>query len=91
MAETQQPRKNSLIKRGSKRGGRWLLAHPVGVIQLVLLILLLVIIAQNLEPTDIDVLLWTWEGIPKLILLVASMLAGAVAWEAIRQLFRRRR
>lgn len=87
MAETQQPQKKSR----SKRAGQWFLAHPVGTIQLLLLVLLLVIIGQNMEPTDIDVLLWTWEGIPKLILLLMSMVVGAAGWEALRQLFRRKR
>lgn len=59
--------------------------HPVGVVQLVLSSLLAIIILQNVEPTSIDVLFWSIAAFPKLLLILGSMLVGAVAWEIVRR------
>ncbi len=67
----------------------FVLQHPVGAIQLVVFSLLAIIVLQNLEPTSIDVLFWSFAAIPKLLLIFASMLAGAAAWEIVRRWIRR--
>ncbi len=43
--------------------------------------LLLTIVLQNLEPTRIDVLFWSFAEVPKLILVLGSMAIGVVLWE----------
>lgn len=53
------------------------------------------VILQNLEPTQVDFLLWSFPTVPKLALIVISMAAGAVfvsiaSWE-IRSIRRRKR
>jgi uncharacterized integral membrane protein len=48
-------------------------------------------VLQNLEPTSIDILFWTLVDIPKLLLLLASMLAGGLIWELLRRSLLRRR
>lgn len=64
--------------------------HPVGLLQAVLVSLLLVVILQNVEPTRIDLLFWSLPGVPKLVLILGSMLCGAAVWELVRRLLRRR-
>ncbi|HEY5658038.1 MAG TPA: hypothetical protein VIY27_09635 [Myxococcota bacterium] len=63
--------------------------HP-GVVALgVAGLLLLIIVLQNLEPTSIDLLFWSVARVPKLVLILASMLLGGLIWEVLRRrLFR---
>ncbi len=92
MEQETKVKQSSALARGSKKSGQWLLSHPLGALQLLGLILLVIIIAQNLEPTSIDILFWTLVDIPKLLLLLISMVAGALVWElAKRTLLRRRK
>ncbi|EKF74981.1 hypothetical protein A11A3_05991 [Alcanivorax hongdengensis A-11-3] len=91
MEEPAQKQKSSMLARGSKGGGRWLLHHPVGAVQLLLALLAVVIVFQNLEPTSIDILFWTLVDIPKLFLLLISMVIGALIWEMLRRRFIRAR
>ncbi len=88
--ETSQ-KKSSALARGSKKSGQWLISHPIGALQLLGLILLIIIVAQNLEPTSIDILFWTLADIPKLLLLVISMVAGALVWELAKRTLLRRK
>ena len=91
MEQQNNTRQSSALARGSKKSGQWLISHPVGALQLIGLILLIIIVAQNLEPTSIDILFWTLVDIPKLLLLLASMLAGGLIWELLRRSLLRRR
>lgn len=81
------PRPGSKMGRAAKGSGRWLRRHPLGALQILLLILVLIVIGQNLEPTSIDVLFWTVGALPKLVLILVSMVAGALVWEALRRLW----
>jgi uncharacterized integral membrane protein len=53
-------------------------------------VLVVIVVLQNLEPTSIDILFWSMKSVPKLFLLLASMLTGAAVWEVLRRLLRRR-
>jgi uncharacterized integral membrane protein len=49
----------------------------------------LILILQNVEPTGIDVLFWSFASVPKLILILASMVLGVMVWEIGLKVFRR--
>lgn len=91
MEQQNNTRQSSALARGSKKSGQWLISHPIGALQLVGLILLIVIVAQNLEPTSIDILFWTLVDIPKLLLLLISMVTGALVWELVKRPLLRRK
>ncbi|WP_101675024.1 hypothetical protein [Alloalcanivorax mobilis] len=77
--------KPSGARRAAAGAGGWLRRHPLGTVQILLLILLAIIVLQNLEPTSIDVLFWTVARLPKLMIIVISMVLGALTWELIRR------
>lgn len=77
--------KRSAFRRATRGSGGWLRRHPVGALQIVLVILLVIIVLQNLEPTSIDVLFWTVAQLPKLVVIIISMVLGALLWEWIRR------
>jgi uncharacterized integral membrane protein len=81
----QEPRSTSAFGRTV----RFVLRHPVGVVQSIFFTLVAIVVLQNLEPTSIDVLFWSFRGLPKLIVILLSMLVGAAAWELVRRLLRR--
>lgn len=89
--EERSEHKPSKLARGGKTTGRWLMTHPIGVLQILAVIVVAIIVLQNLEPTSIDILFWTLLDIPKLLLLLASMLAGGLIWELLRRSLLRRR
>jgi len=91
MEQNNEVAKSSALARGSRKSGQWLINHPVGAIQLLGLILLVIIVAQNLEPTSIDILFWTLVDIPKLLLLLISMAIGALVWELLKRTLLRRK
>ncbi|MZR61499.1 hypothetical protein [Alcanivorax sp. DP30] len=91
MEQQNNTRQSSALARGSKKSGQWLISHPVGALQLIGLILLIIIVAQNLEPTSIDILFWTLVDIPKLLLLLISMVTGALVWELAKRTLLRRK
>ena len=84
-------KKPSALARGSRKSGQWLISHPVGALQLLVMFLLIIIVAQNLEPTSIDILFWTLVDVPKLLLLLISMVAGALVWELAKRTLLRRK
>lgn len=43
--------------------------------------LLGIVVLQNLEPTRLDILFWTSGEIPKLVLVLGSMILGVFLWE----------
>jgi len=60
---------------------RFLLVHWAGALTSLALVLIGIVIAQNLEPVQFDVLFWSFPALPKLVLIVVSMLLGALlAW-----------
>ncbi|MGB2058231.1 hypothetical protein [Alcanivorax sp.] len=89
--DERREHKPSRLARGGKTTGRWLVTHPVGALQILAVLLLAIVVLQNLEPTSIDILFWTLVDIPKLLLLLASMLAGGLIWELLRRGLLRRR
>jgi len=89
--EERSEHKPSKLARGGKTTGRWLMTHPIGALQILAVIVVAIIVLQNLEPTSIDILFWTLVDIPKLLLLLASMLAGGLIWELLRRSLLRRR
>ena len=89
--DERREHKPSRLARGGKTTGRWLVTHPVGALQILALLLLAIVVLQNLDPTSIDILFWTLVDIPKLLLLLASMLAGGLIWELLRRGLLRRR
>lgn len=69
--------------------GRFLVTHPVGVLQTLFFALVTVVVLQNLEPTSLDVLFWSIPGLPKLVLVLVAMAIGGLLWELLRRrLFR---
>ena len=84
-------KKSSALARGGKKSGQWLLAHPLGALQLLGLVLLVIVVFQNLEPTSIDILFCTLADIPKLFMLLLSMILGALVWELIKRTLLRRK
>ena len=89
--EERSEHKPSKLARGGKTTGRWLVTHPIGALQILAVIVVAIIVLQNLEPTSIDIVFWTLVDIPKLLLLLASMLAGGLIWELLRRSLLRRR
>jgi uncharacterized integral membrane protein len=60
---------------------RFLLVHWAGAATSLILVLVGIVIAQNLEPVQVDVLFWSFPALPKLVLILVSMLLGALlAW-----------
>jgi len=62
------------------RAFRFVRRHPARILQVVFFSLLAIIVLQNVEPTSIDVLFWSFAGLPKLVLILLSMAVGAAAW-----------
>lgn len=60
-------------------------SHPTGVTKGILLLLLVVITLQNLEPTTLDVLFWSIASFPKLVLILLAMVIGGLVWEMLRR------
>lgn len=77
--------KRSRLSRAARGTGGWLSRHPMGALQILAVILLAIVVLQNLEPTSIDVLFWTVAQLPKLVVILISMVLGAVVWEWIRR------
>lgn len=89
--EERSEHKPSKLARGGKTTGRWLVTHPIGALQILAVVLVAIVVLQNLEPTSIDILFWTLVDIPKLLLLLASIVAGGLIWELLRRVLLRRR
>ena len=85
------PPKTASARSGSALGSAagFAARHPTGLLQVVFFALVVIVVLQNLEPTTIDVLFWSFPGFPKLVLILFSMVVGAVVWEIARRFFRR--
>ncbi len=68
---------------GGFAGTAW--RHRVLISKIVLAGLIVVVILQNLEPTDVDLLFWSLPEVPKLVMILVSMVVGAGAWEIVRR------
>lgn len=64
---------------------RFAARHPWGVAQGILLALVVVVIFQNIERTTVDFLFWSVASVPKIVLIVVSMLVGGALWEIARR------
>ena len=62
--------------------------HWRGILRGLVIALLAVVVLQNVEPTRIDVLFWSIAEVPKLVLILASMLIGIAVWEILKALRR---
>ena len=49
------------------------------------LALILILVLQNIEPTRIDVLFWSLPEVPKLVVIIVSIVVGALLWEGLRR------
>jgi uncharacterized integral membrane protein len=85
-AATESDR-GSALARAARFAGR----HPIGLLQTLFALLVAIVVLQNLEPTSIDLLFWSVPNVPKLVLVLAAMAIGALAWEILRRLLPRRR
>jgi uncharacterized integral membrane protein len=72
------------------RGERaaFVVRHWRGILRGLLVALLAVVVLQNVERTRIDVLFWSLAEVPKLVLILASMLIGVGVWEILKALRR---
>jgi uncharacterized integral membrane protein len=62
--------------------------HWRGILRGLMIAVLAVVALQNVEPTRIDVLFWSIAELPKLVLILASMLIGIAVWEILKALRR---
>jgi uncharacterized integral membrane protein len=69
---------------------RFVARHPIGVAQAFFALLVAIVVLQNLEPTSFDVLFWSIQTLPKLVLVLVAMLVGGALWEIARRLLFRR-
>jgi uncharacterized integral membrane protein len=76
--------------RSLRDAGAWIVRHRLALLRATLLVALLVVILQNVEPIDVDLLFWSLSDVPKLVLILASMALGAAFWEITRRLAGRR-
>jgi uncharacterized integral membrane protein len=60
--------------------------HWREILRGLMITVLAVVALQNVEPTRIDVLFWSIAELPKLVLIVASMLIGIAVWEILKAL-----
>jgi len=58
--------------------------HPGATFRGAVVLLIAIIILQNYESTSIDFLFWTITNSPKIVVILVSMLLGAVVWELYR-------
>jgi uncharacterized integral membrane protein len=65
-----------------------LIVHWRGILRGLMIAVLAVVALQNVEPTRIDVLFWSIAELPKLVLILASMLIGIAVWEILKALRR---
>jgi len=64
---------------------RFIANHPMGVAQALGVLLAVIIVLQNVEPTSIDLLFWSVARVPKLVLILVAMVAGGLTWEVLRR------
>lgn len=65
--------------------GRLLWRRRARVARVTVGALLGIVVLQNLEPTSIDLLFWSVQDVPKLILILASMGVGVVLYALWRR------
>lgn len=58
--------------------------HPKATVKGTIALLLSIVVLQNYEATSIDFLFWTITSSPKVIVILVSMLLGAIIWELSR-------
>ncbi len=73
-----------------QRLGGFVMRHPGGIAKAIGLLLLAIVVLQNVEPTPLDLLFWQVAEVPKLLLILGSMVLGGIAWELIRRSLRSR-
>ena len=91
MTEPTAPAANPAKPSALRRSAGFLWRHRLRAAWTLVLLLLLTIVLQNVEPTTVDLFFWSLPQVPKLALILISMLLGAGLWEAARRvLFKRR-
>ena len=68
------------------RRGAFIWRYRIAFARGAALLLIVLVILQNLEPTSLDLLFWSLPSVPKLVLIIASMALGAGLWELVRRL-----
>jgi uncharacterized integral membrane protein len=68
--------------------GRTLWRHRRLLLRLLGLLLVVVFVLQNSEPTTIDFLFWSLPSAPKLVLILTGMALGILIWEISRRLLK---
>jgi uncharacterized integral membrane protein len=91
MSEPATPAPSPAAPSALRRSGRFLWRHRLPATWTLVLLLLLTIVLQNVEPTTLDLFFWSLPDVPKLVLILISMALGAGLWEAARRvLFKRK-
>jgi len=62
----------------------FLTKHPIATFKGVVVLLLAFVILQNYGPTSIDFFFWTLTSSPKVVVILVSIIIGAIGWELFR-------
>ena len=81
----QQEQQKEHRTSGVSRYARGVWHHRTLLARSVAGLLVAIVVLQNLEATEVDFLFWSFLKVPKLVLMLVSMLVGAVAWELGRR------
>ncbi|MCH8544491.1 MAG: hypothetical protein LAT61_13055 [Alcanivorax sp.] len=68
-----------------QRGTRWLRNNPALALKVLGIVLVVIIVLQNMEPTSVKILFWQLPAVPKLVLLLVAMAVGALLRESLRR------
>ena len=68
-----------------QRATRWLRNNPATALKVLGVLLVVIIVLQNMEPTSVNLLFWQLPAVPKLVLLLAAMGIGALLRESLRR------
>jgi len=85
------PSQGSAASTGSTTGTSFaqsLWRHRRPLLRLLGLLLVVVFVLQNSEPTTIDFLFWSLPSAPKLVLILTGMVLGVLIWEISRRLIK---
>ena len=85
------PAQGSEASPGSTTGASFaqsLWRHRRLLLRLLGLLLVVVFVLQNSEPTTIDFLFWSLPSAPKLVLILTGMVLGVLIWEISRRLLK---
>ncbi len=67
-----------------KQTFEFLRTHPGATFRIMLVLLITTVVLQNYESTTVDFLFWSLTNSPKIVVILVSMLLGALVWELFR-------